>query len=72
MNYKNQVISEDLFLAKIEPMLTSVIIIVIVKGKIKNSKEEGVIYTIPIISKYKILLKSRELRGVCLIVLFLA
>ena len=72
MNYKNQAISEDLSLAKIKLILISIIIIVIAKREIKNFKEEGVIYTIPIISKYKILLKSRELRGVCLIVLFLA
>ena len=39
-------------------MLTNVIIIIIAKGKIKNSKKEGVIYIIPIASKYGILLKS--------------
>jgi len=53
-------------------MLTSVIIIVIAKKEIKNFKKEGVIYTILIISKYKILLKLRKLRDVCLIILSLA
>ena len=61
MNYKNQAISKNLFLVKIKLMLTNVIVIVIAKGEIKNSKEKGVIYTILIISKHKILLKLKGL-----------
>ena len=72
MNYKNQTISKDLFLAEIELMLTSVVVIVVAKGEIKNSGREGVIYTIPIISKHGILLELRRLRGICLIILSLA
>jgi len=72
MNCKNQAISKDLFLAKIKLILTNVIVIIITKGKIKNSKGEGIIYTILIISKYKILPKLGKLRGICLIILFLA
>ena len=72
MNYKNQAINKDLFLAEIELMLTSVVIIVIAKRKIKNFEEEGVIYTIPIIGKYGILPKLRGLQGICLVILFLA
>ena len=53
-------------------MLTSVVIIIIAKGKIKNFKGKGIIYTIPITSKYGILLKLGELRGICLIILSFA
>mgnify|MGYP003662998441 CR=1 FL=1 len=53
-------------------MLTSVIVVVIAKGEIKNSEKESVIYMIPIASKHGILLKSGGLRGICLIVLSLA
>jgi len=53
-------------------MLTSIIVVVITEGKIKNFKEKGIIYTILIISKYEILPKSGELRGVCLVVLSFA
>ena len=69
MNYKNQAISENLFLTKIKLILTNVIIIVIAKGKIKNFKREGVIYMILTTSKHGILPKLRELRGICLIIL---
>ena len=72
MDYKNQAISEDLFLTEIEPMLTSVVVVAIAKGKIKNSEGEGVIYTIPIIGKYGILPELRGLRGICLVILSLA
>ena len=72
MNYKNQAISKDLFLAKIKLMLTSVVIVIIAKGKIKNFEGQSVIYIIPIISKYGILLKLGELRGICLIILSFA
>ena len=72
INYKNQAINEDLSLAKIKLMLTSVIIVIIAKGEIKNFRKEGVIYTIPIASKYGILPKSGGLRSVCLIILSLA
>ena len=61
MNYKNQAISKDLFLAKIKLMLTSVVIVIVAKGEIKNSGEKGVIYMILIASKYRILLKLRGL-----------
>ena len=45
MNYKNQAISEDLSLAKIKLMLTSMIIIIIIaKKEIKNFKRKSVIY----------------------------
>jgi len=60
-----------LFLAKIKLMLTSIIIIVIAKKEIKNSKK-GIIYTILITSKYKILLKSKGLQGIYLIILSFA
>ena len=70
MDYKNQAINKDLSLAKIKPILISVVIIVIiVKGKIKNFGKEGVIYTISITSKYGILPELRGLRGICLIIL---
>ena len=72
INYKNQAINKDLSLAKIELILTNVVIVIIVKGKIKNFRRKGVIYTIPIASKYGILLKSKKLRGICLIILSLA
>ena len=72
MNCKNQAISKDLFLAKIKLMLTSVVIVIIAKGKIKNFEGKSVIYIIPIISKYGILLKLGELRGICLIILSFA
>ena len=72
MNYKNQAISENLSLAKIKLILINVIVIIIAKGKIKNSEKEGVIYIIPITSKYGILLKSGGLRGICLIILSFA
>ena len=72
MNYKNQAINKDLFLTKIKLILTSVIVIIIAKGEIKNSKREGLIYTILITSKYKILLELKELRDVYLIILSLA
>ena len=72
MDYKNQAISEDLFLAEIKFILTSVIVVIIIKEEIKNSKEEGVIYTIFIASKYEILPKSGGLRGICLIILSFA
>ena len=71
MNYKNQAISKDLFLAEIKLMLTSVIVIIIAKGKIKNFEKEGIIYTIPIASKHEILLKLKRLQGIYLIILFL-
>ena len=44
MNYKNQAISEDLFLAEIKLMLISVVVIIVIKGEIKNSEKEGIIY----------------------------
>ena len=69
MDYKNQAISEDLSLTEIEPMLTSMVVVAVVKGEIKNFEGEGVIYTILIISKYGILPKPGGLRGICLIVL---
>ena len=72
MNYKNQAINEDLSLAKIKLMLTSVVIVIIAKEKIKNFEREGIIYMILIISKYKILLELGGLRGICLIILSLA
>ena len=72
MNYKNQVISEDLFLIKIKLMLTNVVVIIIAKKEIKNFKKKGIIYTIFITSKCGILLKSGGLRGICLIILSLA
>ena len=53
-------------------MLTSIIVIIITKGKIKNSGEKDVIYTILIISKHRILPELRKLRGICLIILSLA
>ncbi len=54
-------------------MLTSIIIIIIItKEEIKNSKRESVIYTIPTASKYGILPKLKKLRDVCLIILFFA
>ena len=53
-------------------MLTSIVVIIIAKGEIKNFKKEGIIYTILITSKYEILLKSGGLRGICLIILFFA
>ena len=71
MDYKNQAVSEDLSLAEIEPMLTSVVVVV-AEGEIKNSGGEGVIYTIPIAGKHGILPESGGLRGVCLVVLSLA
>ena len=61
INYKNQAISKDLSLAKIKLILTSVVIIIVAKEKIKNFGGEGVIYTILIISKHEILPKSGEL-----------
>ena len=72
MNYKNQAVSKDLFLTEIELMLTSVVVIIVAKEEVKNSKRKGVIYTILIASKYGILLKSGGLRGICLVILFLA
>ena len=72
MNYKNQAISEDLFLTKIKLMLTNVVIIIIAKGKIKNSGKESIIYTILIAGKYGILFELGELRSICLIILSLA
>ena len=72
MDYKNQAISENLSLAKIELILISIIIIIIAKGKIKNSRGKGVIYTIPTAGKYGILLKLGELRGICLVILSFA
>ena len=72
MDYKNQAISENLSLAEIEPMLISVVVVIITKGEIKNSEGKGVIYTIPIASKYEILPKLGGLRGICLVILFLA
>ena len=59
-------------MAKIKLMLTNVIVIVIIKGKIKNFEREGIIYTILIASKYKILPKSGRLQDIYLVVLFLA
>ena len=59
-------------MAKIKLMLTSVVVVVVIKGKIKNFKGEGVIYTILITSKYGILPKSRELQGICLVILSFA
>jgi len=53
-------------------MLTNMVIIVIVKGEIKNFEGEGVIYTILIVSKYEILPKLGELQGICLVVLSFA
>ena len=52
-------------------LINVIIIIIIAKGKIKNSKGKGVIYTIPIASKYGILLKLGKLRSICLIILSL-
>ena len=72
MDYKNQAISKGLFLAEIKLVLTNVVIIIIAKGEIKNFEGESIIYTILIASKYKILLKLGELRGIYLIILFLA
>jgi len=72
MNYKNQVINEDLSLAEIKLMLTSVVIIIIAKEEIKNFGREGIIYMILIISKYEILLELRGLQGICLIILSFA
>ena len=72
MNYKNQAINKDLFLAEIELMLTSVVVIIIAKEEIKNFKKEGVIYTILITSKYKILPKLGGLQSIYLIILSLA
>ena len=72
MDYKNQAISEDLFLAKIKPILTNVVVVVIAKEEIKNSGKKDVIYTILIISKHRILPELRKLRGICLIILSLA
>ena len=51
-------------------MLTSIIVVIIVKEKIKNFKRKSVIYTIFIASKYEILLESEGLRGIYLIILF--
>ena len=70
MDYKNQAISEDLSLAEIELMLTSVV--VIAEEEIKNFGGEGVIYTIPIIGKYGILPELGGLQDICLIILSLA
>ena len=72
MDYKNQAVSKNLFLAEIKLMLTNIIVVIIIKRKIKNFKKESIIYTILIISKYKILSKLRELRGICLIILSFA
>jgi len=72
MNYKNQIVSKDLSLVEIKFMLTNMVIIVIVKGEIKNFEGEGVIYTILIVSKYEILPKLGELQGICLVVLSFA
>lgn len=72
MDYKNQAVSEDLSLAEIEPMLTSVVVVVVAEEEIKNSGGEGVIYTIPTAGKHGILPESGGLRGVCLVVLSLA
>ncbi len=72
MDYKNQAVSKKKFLAEIKLMLTNIIIVIIIKRKIKNFKKESIIYTILIISKYKILSKLRELRGICLIILSFA
>ena len=70
MDYKNQAISEDLSLAEIELMLTSVV--VIAEEEIKNFGGEGVIYTIPTIGKYGILPELGGLRGIYLVVLLFA
>jgi len=53
-------------------MLTSIIVIIITKGKIKNSGEKDVIYTILIISKHRILPKSKKLQDIYLIILSFA
>ena len=50
-----------MFLAKIKLMLINVVIVIIAKKEIKNFEGKGIIYTISIASKYKILLKSGEL-----------
>jgi len=71
IDYKNQAISKDLFLAKIKLMLTNVVVVIIIKREIKNSEEEGVIYTILIASKYGILPKSGKLQGIYLVILSL-
>ena len=72
MNYKNQVVSKNLSLAKIELMLTSVVVVIVAKEEIKNSEREGIIYTILIASKYKILLELGGLQDICLIILSFA
>ena len=72
MNYKNQVVSKDLSLAKIKLMLISMVIVIVAKEEIKNFGGEGITYTILIISKYEILLELGGLRGIYLIILFLA
>ena len=72
MDYKNQAVSKDLSLAEIKLMLTSIIVIIITKGKIKNSGEKDVIYTILIISKHRILPKSKKLQDIYLIILSFA
>ena len=41
-------------------MLTSVVVIIIAKRKIKNFEEEGVIYTILIANKHRILLELKR------------
>jgi len=52
-------------------MLTNVVVVIIIKREIKNSEEEGVIYTILIASKYGILPKSGKLQGIYLVILSL-
>ena len=53
-------------------MLTSVVVVIVTKEEIKNSKGEGVIYTILTIGKYGILLELGGLRSICLIILSFA
>ena len=72
MDYKNQVVSEDLSLAEIKPILTSVVVVIIAEGEIKNSGREGVIYMIPTVGKHGILPESGGLRDISLVVLSLA
>ena len=72
MDYKNQAINEDLSLAKIELMLTSVVVVIIAEEEIKNFGKEGVIYMILITGKHGILPKLGELWDICLIILSLA